>query len=486
MNPNHCHSTLIQPPKQRQIRLAVLCFLLLLSIPWPTTVWAGQNFQGLWCSDIHFDPFCDPAIVPELNRRPAKEWPSILAGSPLQGRLPKAGEQTGLALLESTLQAMHTRLARPEFIICSGDFLAHDFNEKYAAITGERNPAACCAFIDKTFSFLVSRFTFYFPETPVLFCLGNTDSYEGDYRITNHSPFLQASAPLLGQAFLKTGPDDETFAATYRRGGYFETRLLGRKNLRILSLNTVFFSRKAPETSRVPAAEQLAWLEDQADQAARRKEKVWVLMHIPPGISVYSTLRQNPGRTVPEKPVLLFNQRYLERLKQVLTRHADTVTALFAGHIHRNDFRLFPTDDGASAVVLVSAAVSPVFGNNPVFRVMKVAPAGFTIADMEEWFLDFASGKWQQGSAWGIRPLTGKTLYRFWQEMKTSPTLANRYIAAYNGFAKPDAITRQTFPFYHAAMGALDAPGYQQAMERWFLPDMPPPAEVITVPAGPD
>ncbi|WP_041280457.1 metallophosphoesterase [Desulfosudis oleivorans] len=486
MESNAYHSTRRKSPKQRQIRLAVLFFLLLLSIPWACPVWAGQNFQGLWCSDIHFDPFFDPAIVPELNRRPEKEWPSILAGSPLQGRLPKAGEQTGLALLESTLQAMRARLARPEFIICSGDFLAHGFNEKYAAITGEKNPAACSAFIDKTLSFLVSRFTFYFPDAPVLFSLGNTDSYEGDYRATAHSPFFKASAPLLGQAFLKTGQDEKTFAATYRQGGYFETRLLGRKNLRVFSLNTTFFSRKTSKAGPGPAAEQLAWLEDRIDHAARRKEKVWVLMHIPPGISVYSTLQKNPGRAVPKKPVLLLNQTYLAPLKQILTRYPDTVAALFAGHIHRNDFRLLRTDAGPPAVVLVTAAVSPVFDNNPVFRVVTVDPAGFTIAGMEEWFLDLLTGKWQRGAAWGPRPLTGKTLHRFWQEMKDTPALADRYMAAYNGFAKPDAITGQTFAFYHAAMGALDAPGYQQALEGWFLPDTPPPADVMTVPAGPD
>jgi len=486
VNPNHCHNTLIQTPKQRQIRLAVLCFLLLFSISWPITVWAGENFQGLWCSDIHFDPFSDPAIVPELNHRPEKEWPSILAGSPLQGRLPTTGGQTGLALLESTLQAMHTRLPRPEFLVCSGDFLAHGFNEKYAAVTGEKDPAACYAFIDKTLSFLVSRFTFYFPDTPVLFCLGNTDSHEGDYRVTDHSSFFKASAPLLGQGLLKTGQDFTSFAATYLRGGYFETRLLGRKNLRVLSLNSVFFSRKAPETSLVPAAEQLEWLEDQIDQATRCKEKVWVVMHIPPGISVYSTLQKNPGPTVPEKPVLLLNQTHLEPLKQILTRHENTVTALFAGHIHRNDFRLLRTDAGPSAVVLVAAAVSPVFDNNPVFRVVQVDPAGFTIADMEEWYLDLSAGKWQQGAGWDIRPFTGQSLLRFWQDMKTSPALAGRYIAAYKGFARPEAITRQTLPFYHAAMGGLDAPGYQQAIKGWFRPDAPPPADGITLPAGPD
>ncbi|MDY6832430.1 MAG: metallophosphoesterase [Thermodesulfobacteriota bacterium] len=490
MNPNPYHSIRRQPPKHRQIRLAVVCFLLLLSIPWPVPAWAGQDFQGLWCSDIHFDPFCDPAIVPELNRRPAKEWPSILADSPLQGRLPKAGEQTGLALLESALQAMQTRLPRPEVIICSGDFLAHGFNEKYAAITGEKNPAACSTFIDKAISFLVSCFTFYFPDAPVLFCLGNTDSYEGDYRVTAHSPFFKASAPLLGQAFLKTGQDDKSFADTYRRGGYFETRLLGRKNLRVLSLNTTFFSRKALKAGPGPAAEQLAWLEDRIGRAARQKEKVWVLMHIPPGISVYSTLRQNPGRAVPKKPVLLLNETHLALLKQILTRHPDTVTAIFAGHIHRNDFRLLRTDAVPAPVVLVTAAVSPVFDNNPVFRVVKVDPAGFTIADMEEWYLDLASGKWQQGAAWGPRPLTGQTLHRFWQDMKNSPALAGGYMAAYNGFAKPGAITRQTFPFYHAAIGELDAPGYRQALKRWFLPEETPRSQpvpgVIAVPAGPD
>jgi sphingomyelin phosphodiesterase acid-like 3 len=45
-----------------------------------TTSAAGRTIDALFVSDIHFDPFQDPAKAAKLKAAPVSEWNAILAG----------------------------------------------------------------------------------------------------------------------------------------------------------------------------------------------------------------------------------------------------------------------------------------------------------------------------------------------------------------------------------------------------------------------
>ena len=53
-----------------------------------------------------------------------------------------------------------------------------------------------------------------------------------------------------------------------------------------------------------------------------------------------------------------------------MTDYRGVVRQIYAGHIHRDDFRVFPNRDGNPLVpVHVNPAVSPVYFNNPAVEI---------------------------------------------------------------------------------------------------------------------
>ena len=148
--------------------------------------------------------------------------------------------------------------------------------------------------------------------------------------------------------------------------------------LRIIFPNTVFFSahyRNACGSASAPdpGPATLAWLDAEFAAAKQAQERVWLVYHIPPGVDGYETLRQGacPGTIEP-----MWNQAYAEPFNALLQRYADTIAASFAGHTHMDDFRLLGDDSGYFAFVLITPAVSPIFGQNPAFRTVVYDPAG--------------------------------------------------------------------------------------------------------------
>lgn len=65
------------------------------------------------------------------------------------------------------------------------------------------------------------------------------------------------------------------------------------------------------------------------------------------------------------------------------------------GHLHKDDFRFFygnseePSVQQASAILL-TASLTPVYNNNPMFRLVYVNDETNTFADYKQWYLDLA------------------------------------------------------------------------------------------------
>ena len=185
----------------------VFCGVLLLGfavvIPAPVS---AQDKTGLFLliSDIHFDPFYDGSLFDRLAAEPIERWANILAGSRPAG-LNLRGTDSNYALLESSLDDARQRCPDLDFIMYSGDSLAHQWQARYDALAGKshlKDSAEYRGFTTKVIRFLAAEFRRRYPLTPILPALGNDDSYCGDYRITPDGPFLSMFAevwePLLG------------------------------------------------------------------------------------------------------------------------------------------------------------------------------------------------------------------------------------------------------------------------------------------------
>src|SRR5476651_2075329 len=196
----------------------ILIILLIVSIQ----VSRAQSTQGniLSVSDIHFDPFFDPSLMPALIKADYKQWPAIFNSSAI--RQPNTyNSDSNFPLFVSALAAMKQQNPSPAFIEITGDFLCHSFQSNYAKYAPQY-PDSVQSFTSKTIKCMAMMFDKYFPKTIVLPVLGNNDSFCGDYMIDPGGEFLtmfaKAWAPLQRNHSLRA---DNEFITHFSKGGYY-------------------------------------------------------------------------------------------------------------------------------------------------------------------------------------------------------------------------------------------------------------------------
>ena len=341
--------------------------------------------QFLAISDIHFDPFADPAIVPKLIAAPAERWPAIFAES-RQTQPVGAGSDTNYPLLDSTLKAAAAAGGRSgyDFVLLTGDLLRHDFETRFAQYGGA-DKAALSAFTIKTLAFVNREVQRRFRGAPLIEALGNNDNDCGDYQPRPGAPLLAAAGRTLTTV---AGHEEarEDFAAG---GNYAIPHPRTPKHL-FLVLDSVFWSPKYTDACGGSGSEagsaQLAWLEWQLFLAKQRGQTISLVMHIPPGI--------NPYESTAAAPVPFWVDAWRDRFLAIAAAYAPLLRAGYAGHTHMDDFRILSTPAGPYLAIRVTPSVTPLFGNNPSFSVTRYGIADARPIDYVSYV--FQSGAWQR------------------------------------------------------------------------------------------
>jgi hypothetical protein len=155
----------------------------------------------------------------------------------------------------------------------------------------------------------------------------------------------------------------------------------------------------------------------------------------------------------------------------LLQRYQDTVIASFAGHTHADDFRVIGAADGNRLFVLIDPAVSPVYNQNPAFRVVTFDPDG-TLADQSTYYLtnldkatSTVAGVWAKEytftEQWKARRLDAASLATLYNQIKNDAQVRDQWFKFYNvsspKLTVPDEMTRG---LYCAAEG-LDPASYK-------------------------
>jgi sphingomyelin phosphodiesterase acid-like 3 len=194
---------------------------------------------------------------------------------------------------------------------------------------------------------------------------GNDDSYCGNYQLQPQGQFLADTLAILRAlvgALASLG-----FDRNWMSYGNYSVTVPG---LRMIFPNTVFFSANyhngcGSAADADPGSATLAWLETELAAAERAQQRVWLVYHIPPGVDGFTTLRRG---SCPDAIIPMWRQTYAEAFYALTRRYSDTIVASFAGHIHMDDFRLLGGDNGYYGFVLITPALSPIYGQNPAFR----------------------------------------------------------------------------------------------------------------------
>lgn len=418
--------------------------------------------QFLWLSDLHFDPTANPKLIDALAEASVDEWPRILTSSP--DRFSRFGEDTTWALLSSSLDAMRRTAPNVKFTIVTGDLLVHRFRNRFQSTAKDHDDASFRRFATKTVQFVAAQIRSIAPGKPVLFTLGNNDSECGDYEVQPGGAFLRDESAAMAQLL---GPlNDETSATDWTALGSYSVPHPWLKHHRVIAVNSIYFSpiyqNACSDGGADPALEEMRWLGRELSKARDRKDKVWLIFHIPPGVDGYAT--SHAEESGPEKPAFMWKPVYTEEFQNLLKRYHKTVTVSLAGHEHMDDFRLI-----SNSLVLMTPAVSPVFKQNPAFRVVSFRPDG-ALSDGTTYYLsnldDVLHGmaaEWKPeysfASTWGMSQLNFNNFTKLYREIGAKAAVRTRWSTLYS-VSHPQAspITTETFPqLFCAAGNAIEA-----------------------------
>jgi len=254
-------------------------------------------------------------------------------------------------------------------------------------------------------------------------------------------------------------------------------------------LNTVFFSNNYRATSFQQGCSQVAsnapsdlvaWLASNLAAARQANEHVWLMFHIPPGIDGYASTHKRgvaSGATSPsvrnscaDSIVPMWVPEWTTKFDALLESFQETVLASLSGHTHTDDFRLISSAGVNRAFALVDPPVSPIYGQNPSFRVVTFASDG-SLADQTTYYLTNLKtasttipGRWRReyqfSWEWKVRRLDLPSLGKIYDEIQSTPGARAQWLKLYNVSSAKAVVEPDSIRGLYCAIGALSVPAY--------------------------
>ncbi|MFN2459891.1 MAG: metallophosphoesterase [Candidatus Velthaea sp.] len=433
----------------------------------PSSAQPPRTERWLLLSDIHLNPFDDPAIVDTLAQASAAQWHDIFEAK--EASAPPSGyaKDTNYALLASTLAEMKAVVQNPPVVVIAGDLLAHEFPQLFVRAQPGKPPAAYESFVDKTVAYLALELNAAYPNAQFVVTLGNNDGYCGDYHSQPRSPFLahmaQAWGPLVNR--YAHAPD---FIADFPEAGYYTAMLPTQTRAQAVVVNSVFWSAAYQNTCGLPSENpgqiELAWLK--AAIAGTPGTYRWFVTHIPPGIDAYSSMRA-------AKPVPFMDEPSAEALVATMADPQARAVEIIAGHTHHASFEIASAGN-VRVPMAVLPSISPVQANNPAFVVADVAPETGIIADFTTYALPLGltgqatawTKEYQFSSAYGSTAFDAPNLDKLQTALGTDAALRSTYAAYYTSKSPVGAISAANWAWYWCSDVNLSSAAYAACVAR--------------------
>jgi len=429
----------------------------------PSTIFAKSNEAAfLILTDIHFDPFTgtDPLMIQQLAAAPVEKWQAILESRPDQELAPD-GADANYPLLSSALHAARNSGAHYDYILVTGDFLGHNFPQKYR---GYYRPDGNGYedFVIKTMAFVNRMIQQAFPAIPIYSAFGNNDSVIEDYALQD--PSLLAAMAKEWKIVAAGSKAKQDFLL----GGYYAVPHPTVPDLEFIVLNTAYWSSKlktgaAPSTAN-PGSVELSWFTAQLDRLRRAHKAAAIMMHIPPGVDAYDSAK--PGRCA--IPTLFWKKQYLESFLSTVRDHEDVVRDGYAGHTHVDDFRVLTNANGVPYFQThIAPSISRDQHNSPGFEVGVYDKSSGAMVDYAATYLRNSPAANSTKPAWAFA-------YDFRQEshfpsyspaslqtiallIRSSETIRGRIMESYGApIASTSPISMKDWRFYSCAQTEVD------------------------------
>jgi sphingomyelin phosphodiesterase acid-like 3 len=419
----------------------------------PALPFAPEPGQGVFLiiTDIHFDPFADPALVEQLVAAEASAWPGIFESAGPQA-FAQYGSDANYPLMTSALAAAGELLPRPDFVLYAGDYLVHGFETKFDIHAGGGRDAFA-RFVIKTMTFVSDRLQAAFPEAPVYGTLGNDDAICGNYMIAPGQAFLAA----VGELWAGQSAYPEAFA-DFGVGGFYAVPHPTVQGRDLIVLNTVLWSmnyeNRCNPAGGDPGAAQLAWLEWTLYKTKLRGRSASLLFHIPPGIDGYSSSHgSGHGSGACRADVTpLLKEAYEKPFLALLERYRDILQIGYAGHTHMDDFRVVASGGEPILLTHITPAISPIYNNNPGFGLVLYDRTSGDLLDYATVYLTNLAGAGRgEAAKWAIE-YTFQGAYGYTAYEPRSAALLARSIRA-EPAVRDDYVT-----FYPVTTASTDPP----------------------------
>lgn len=358
------------------------------------------------------------------------------------------GGDTGPDLWKITCSKLDSMLGDkvnpPKFVLCTGDLPAHSNPD-----SGECGPASGNSgdHVDNIGAVMDSLHALFarHPNVPFFYVVGNNDGLDGDYYSFTDSKagslltkFPADHFPALNMS-TTAGTAPCVLDSSQYSMGYYAAQPV--KGLRLLALNTVILGKKynvANGISQSAAGDaEISWLTAQLQAAASAGDKVYLSMHIPPGIDAHNGKPMWSTKN---------NDQWLDQFLPLLKTYQNTISGILYGHTHMDELRLlYDSSDLKTPVEIgISApAISPYHCNNPGFKMVYFQTSDFELTDFTTCYSTpgaayFGNNTYKFSDVFGC---SGGTIYNCLKNMNID-TINRRmdqiyYVKSPNGNANP-------------------------------------------------
>ncbi|MFZ2445854.1 MAG: metallophosphoesterase [Syntrophobacteraceae bacterium] len=415
--------------RPRYLPLCALALFLACGLVFAPHLLGAPGGQFLCVSDIHFDPLVglSASVGKQIVNSGYKSWHGIYAKHPQPAS--GYGSETNFTLLDSALQEMRSACPHPDFIVFSGDLLAHAIHKMYAYVGNDRHKL-----IRQTLSFISYQFDHYFPGVPIFFTLGNNDHYH-DYGFAPNDPFFRETGADFFRFYLKgDGVSRASFDKSFFAAGNYSARPAASPKNKIIALNNNFFSISSQNQHKEESLKQLDRLESELASARAKRERVWIVMHIPPGVDVQGALKKKQALSFWARLENSEHLSLLDKFIRLLVEYSPETAAIFSGHTHMDYFRLILNRGVASTLVHGAPAVTPQFGNNPGFQVFRYDKESFDLIDYDTYRYGYIHG-WAK--EYNLKQAYGTSLYdpagmdTVWDRIQSDKAVRKHYTDFY-------------------------------------------------------
>ncbi|CAJ0945272.1 unnamed protein product, partial [Mesorhabditis belari] len=400
--------------------------------PWPTVANGGQTLRVLHLSDIHIDRLYTPGKESNCthgggvaNPMCCRPYPDDDLQKPIQIPAGPWGMNENCDIpFQTFANAMKhiSETQKLDYIIVTGDMEAHDIWD----YTKDKTIAN----IDNITAVLTS----FFPTVPIYQATGNHEGVPMDgmpphtmEEYDSHSPqwLYNEYAKIWGVHLTQQAISDIQYRASYS--------VYIQKNLRLISLNTVYCSEWNffLLLDVVDPDGTLEWLTEQLLDAEQKNEKVHIISHIPAGDDYCL-------------------KGWSFNFYDIVNRFEGTIAAMFYGHTHKDDFNVFYENGDPTGRPTHFTWIAPSLTTysylNPAYRIYTIDGAytgsSYTVLEAETYWADVAAANqngqepnWQleykTKQDYQMTDLSPKSWNELIKRLETDDTLFNKFHTNY-------------------------------------------------------